>query len=196
MKIIILLIGFLVLHDNFLFSQSCDSISISARVQTQLPSCNSSNGTIRLINTSGGVSPYTYYFGNQINLSGSFDELDIGTYPIIIEDANFCQDTLIVELQYRDASSIISPDNAFTPNDDGINDRWTISGIANYQEAQVKVFNKWGQLIHQNTNYSNENGWNGKQNGSELPAATYFYVIRVFVNCEEAYLNGTVTIIR
>ena len=66
--------------------------------------------------------------------------------------------------------------NVFSPNGDGLNDNWIIKGIEKYPNTKVKVFNRWGSGIFQdNDGYANP--WNGTHNGTELPTATYYYVI-------------------
>lgn len=66
--------------------------------------------------------------------------------------------------------------NAFSPNGDGKNDVWVIEGILKYPNSVVNVFNRWGNKV-----YSSSNGyqvpWDGNHNGTEVPSATYYYVI-------------------
>ncbi|HZG00381.1 MAG TPA: gliding motility-associated C-terminal domain-containing protein, partial [Chitinophagales bacterium] len=65
--------------------------------------------------------------------------------------------------------------NGFTPNGDGFNDRFVIGKIGNYPVNDFKVFNRWGNVVYQKTNYNNE--WDGTNNdGERLPDATYFVV--------------------
>lgn len=70
--------------------------------------------------------------------------------------------------------------NSFTPNDDGINDFWEIKHIDNYRNADVSVFNRYGQKVFQNTGYSKP--WDGTYNNKKLPAGTYYYIIDVKEN--------------
>lgn len=69
---------------------------------------------------------------------------------------------------------IIIP-NAFSPNGDGINDTWRIAKLDTYPEADVNVFNRYGQLVFHSRGYATE--WNGTYNGSPLPVGTYYYAI-------------------
>ena len=74
----------------------------------------------------------------------------------------------------------------FTPNDDGDNDYWEILGIQAFPENNVKVFNRWGEIVYLKEGYNNEfNGRANKRtqmNGGDglLPTGTYYYVIKVY----------------
>jgi gliding motility-associated-like protein len=177
-------------------SQSCADFEVKANIDKVLPRCNGGDGSILLQNTRGGFSPYTYQLDTTKTTFGAFFELDTGIYSIKIRDSRGCMDTIVVELIYDELDQLIKPFNAFTPNGDMMNDRWIIPGIESFQGSEVKVFNRWGQQVHVNSPYSNENGWDGNQGGSELPEATYYYVITVFNDCKEESLGGSVTIIR
>lgn len=84
--------------------------------------------------------------------------------------------------------------NAITPNEDGINDLWTISGINRFESAQVTVFDRWGQVVFKSIGYAQP--WDGTNRGKYLPTGTFYYVIELnsqYVNIEP--LAGFVAII-
>ncbi|MFZ1785701.1 MAG: PKD domain-containing protein [Ferruginibacter sp.] len=66
--------------------------------------------------------------------------------------------------------------NTFTPNSDGINDKWLISYLNDYPDCKVEVFTRSGQLV-----FRSEKGypvpWDGTRNGKPLPFDTYYYII-------------------
>ena len=67
---------------------------------------------------------------------------------------------------------------AFSPNGDSFNEYFIIEGIDCYPENEIKVFNRWGKLVFETTNYSND--WNGIANNNEkLPVGVYFYYLRL-----------------
>jgi len=80
--------------------------------------------------------------------------------------------------------------NAFTPDDNGINDVWKIEGLELYSNNLVKVFNRWGELLFSQPNYNND--WDGTWDGNRLPDGTYYYIITLG-NIEQP-VTGTVTI--
>ncbi|HZY38033.1 MAG TPA: gliding motility-associated C-terminal domain-containing protein [Mucilaginibacter sp.] len=65
--------------------------------------------------------------------------------------------------------------NAFSPNNDGINDYWNITALNTYPESITQVFNRYGQQVFQSTGYARP--WDGTNNGKPLPAGTYYYII-------------------
>lgn len=87
--------------------------------------------------------------------------------------------------------------NTFSPNGDGINDKWEILGISNFPDCGIQVFNRWGQLVFQTTGYPLEKRWDGTSlGGKELAPGSYYYVINLRDAKYEEPLKGTVTIIR
>lgn len=65
--------------------------------------------------------------------------------------------------------------NAFSPNGDGVNDTWGIPNLADYPNAVVEVFNRYGQPVYRSFGYTK--AWDGTLNGKELPVGTYYYII-------------------
>ena len=65
--------------------------------------------------------------------------------------------------------------NTFSPNGDGIHDRWEIKYLDTYPGATVEIFNRYGQLVFKSTGYSK--AWDGIYNGQPLPVGTYYYII-------------------
>ena len=89
----------------------------------------------------------------------------------------------------------VKPYEAFTPNGDNINDTWTPLDIRSYENSSVQVFNRWGGLVFESSgsNYP-VNGWDGTNEGDELPVGTYYYIIDL--NTGDEPQTGPITIIR
>lgn len=174
-------------------AQDCEDISTNT--STVLPRCGAEDGEIIIIGSNGGVAPYRYEL-NGVSSSIGFFDLPLGSYQLIVTDGRQCKDTTIIDLIYKSLTELIQPDNAFSPNGDSYNEIWRISGIENFRSAQVRVFNRWGQLVHLNSPYDNNKGWDGTQNGQEVTEGTYYYVISVVDNCIKDDIAGTVTIVR
>jgi len=65
--------------------------------------------------------------------------------------------------------------NIFSPNGDGVHDRWEIDYLESYPGCVVQLFNRYGQMIHKIINYTTP--WDGKINGKDAPVGTYYYII-------------------
>ncbi len=75
--------------------------------------------------------------------------------------------------------------NSFTPNGDGMNDRFYISGKGLKTINMFSIYNRWGQLVYQVENINSNDpaaGWDGTYKGEVLPPDVYMYVIKA--TCE------------
>jgi gliding motility-associated-like protein len=72
---------------------------------------------------------------------------------------------------------------AFSPDSDEYNQFFEIKGLERFDKVEVKIFNRWGSLVYEESNYKNK--WDGKTNvgstlgNEDLPTGTYFYVINI-----------------
>ena len=84
--------------------------------------------------------------------------------------------------------------NAFSPNNDGVNDLWDIKYLESYSNATVQVFSRSGGLVYRSLRgYSSP--WNGQFNGVDLPVGTYYYIIDPHTK-GRVPISGSVTILR
>jgi gliding motility-associated-like protein len=116
-----------------------------------------------------------------------------GKYPITVTGAvadNYAIDYKDGELEII-SGAVVAP-TAFTPNDDGINDTWEVRYLNLYTNSTVEVINRYGNKVFRSVGYSSV--WNGKQNGVNLPAGTYYYIINLNNNTKP--ITGYVSIVR
>ena len=95
-------------------------------------------------------------------------------YMVIVTNSFGCFDTAYVTIGLKDDFSI-EPQNLISPNANGQNDVWKIKGIEFYPLAKVMIFDQWGRILLEQTEYKNT--WDGTVDGKPLPDGTYFYVI-------------------
>ena len=88
----------------------------------------------------------------------------------------------------------VKPYDAITPNGDGFNDVWNVLDIASYPQAVIKVFNRWGSLVHETLGGIDYAAWDGTKDGKELSVGTYYYIIDL--NNGDEPQSGPITIIR
>lgn len=72
-------------------------------------------------------------------------------------------------------STVFMPD-AFSPNEDGINDRFQPQGMW-HGTLQLTVYNRWGEVVFYSDNAAD--GWDGKQNNQPLPTGMYSYQLAI-----------------
>ena len=87
--------------------------------------------------------------------------------------------------------------NAFTPNSDGLNDRFRILGlpVENITKFNMEIFNRWGQIVFSTNNILD--AWDGKFKGEACPAGEYVWVIYYEDNKKTKFTNkGLVMLVR
>ena len=84
---------------------------------------------------------------------------------------------------------------AFTPNGDGINDKFCPLTKCSFQHYELLIFNKWGELIFKTSNQTNK--WDGKYKGSDCSAGVYIYTITYkFLSQQTKNAYGSITLLR
>lgn len=108
------------------------------------------------------------------------------------------KDSIIIKTGCAEKSIYIP--TAFTPNADGLNDRFTIHGTGISNVRSLRIFNRWGELIFERKNfYPNDqhSAWDGTYRQMSVPSDTYVYIAELECNAGEVFLRkGTVTVIR
>jgi gliding motility-associated-like protein len=152
----------------------------------ELVICELRNGSLRLRANEG----FAYYTWNGIK--GSYNYLDVteaGQYALEVEDAKGCK----AHANYIVVSrcEILAP-NAFSPNGDGINDRWVVEGLNDDPEARILIYNRYGTLVYETT--GKQTYWDGKSKDHAVSAGIYYYVI--FAKNSANPLKGSITLIK
>ncbi|MEM9983761.1 MAG: PKD domain-containing protein [Bacteroidota bacterium] len=142
---------------------------------------------------------YLWDFGD-LNISNeeapvhTFEEAGIKTVEVSVVSEAGCELTLSREVKIYQIAYAVVP-SAFSPNGDGINDEFYISGH-NLINLQFSVYNRWGQLIYQTDQLDFR--WEGEtMNGRSVGVGTYVYHLQALDahgNTQEK--SGTVTVIR
>jgi len=91
------------------------------------------------------------------------------------------------------SQSKLAVPNAFTPNNDNVNDRFKIVNLTSEKILDFCVFNRSGRLIYRSTDNS---GWDGSYNGILQDMGSYYYQIRYTSNDSLYMLKGNVILIR
>lgn len=81
--------------------------------------------------------------------------------------------------------------NQFSPNNDGVNDDLKINKRRNNDDGtlgeevdiqySIKIFNRYGSLVFEDDQLTDEVIWDGTRKGKDVPDGTYFYVLNLNV---------------
>jgi len=171
---------------------SIDVAIITDMILTTFPSpvtCwNAEDGTIT-VSIDGGDSPFTYLWSDPFaQTSATAIGLTEDTYTVTVTDAFGCNLTVSEAITHIEGCLFIA--DALTPNGDGYNDEWIVGGLLDFPQSEVKVYNRWGQLLF----FSDEGDvhWDGRFNDQRLPVADYYYTIEL--SPYDPPITGTVSL--
>lgn len=121
------------------------------------------------------------------------------TYILAVEDANGCGTVLQVAISVEDSRKLFAP-NAFSPNEDGRNDLFTLypgKGVARITSFQV--FGRWGNKVFesQSEGAASPPGWDGNYQGESLSPGVFAWLAEVeFVDGTARLFEGEVALLR
>ena len=132
-------------------------------------------------NVQNGYPPYVYIWS-----PGFFPNNDTVTITPNMLQPNLNQFTVVVgDLCGKGIGSALidvynqcplAVPNVMTANGDGTNDVLIISNLEDYDKVDLKIFNRWGNLIYENADY--QNNWSGyDKSGAKLTDGVYFYLV-------------------
>lgn len=137
---------------------------------------------VQFTDQSANAQTWNWQFGDAgaSNLRNpSFIFPDTGAYDVqlIVSHSSGCMDTLVQRVDVLPRVTYFMP-NAFTPNEDGLND--TYEGVGRMELARnfsLSIWNRWGEQVF----YSEDpgRGWNGRldNDGPMLPGGVYVYLV-------------------
>jgi gliding motility-associated-like protein len=154
------------------------------------PSCLQLNDGKIFVYASGGSGFYDYLWSTGA-VSDSIINLSPNKYQITVTDGNGCKSIHDYQIS-TNGNDCLTIWTSFSPDGDGVNDVWNIGHIDLYPECTVQIFNRWGAQLFESKGYNQP--WNGTWNNKDLPAETYYFVIKLGDGSDA--ITGTVTIIR
>ena len=134
----------------------------------------SDNATIT-VNVTGGTGTLMYSLDEgPLQSSNVFTGVSVGEHLVTVVDTEGC--TYMTQ-----EVTIIDYPNYFTPNGDGINDTWNISGL-NQPGAKLYIFDRYGKLLKQLSATEGSDGWDGTYNQEQLPSTDYWFTLDYMEN--------------
>lgn len=153
----------------------CSSTQTITVVGSELPELSyeltGNFGNQTLIITATGSGNYLYALNNEngpYQESTIFENLPGGIYTVYVLDTSGCGISSIRVF-------ILGFPNYFTPNNDGVNDYWTLRGV-NLRDSLVEsvvIFDRYGKILHWLD--FNTFGWDGTYRGRPLPSSDYWF---------------------
>ncbi|MBL0294638.1 MAG: gliding motility-associated C-terminal domain-containing protein [Saprospiraceae bacterium] len=121
-------------------------------------------------------------------------------YILTVQDDEQCSGRDTVLIRINKYKPLYIP-NAFSPNGDGINDRFNAyAGIALKQIRKLRIFDRWGDLVYETSNIQpGENllGWDGKFQGKEMnPGVFVYHIVAEFLDDSLEEYAGALHLIR
>lgn len=160
---------------------------------------------LHLTNNSIDAYAYLWDFGNgetSTEKEPNYYYKENGTYKIklVVNPDSYCADSAFVTVTIdRLGDQNFTLYNAFSPNNDNINDCFKFDGLEQFCEGiEWQVYNRWGELVFETINPTA--CWNGNLFNTTipLPESVYFYILNLnpgSVNSQNL-ISGTITLFR
>lgn len=132
--------------------------------------------TVVPLNNSFDIDDVTYNWSNANGSIGtsnpiSIENESIGAYSLTVTNAFGCESSKQIYV----SSTTCSIPKGISANGDDVNDSFDLSGL---NVENLKIFSRYGREVYSKEKYKKE--WYGQDyNGRMLPAATYYYYIRL-----------------
>ncbi len=164
-------------------------LNIDFQIQASCP--DEATGQID-VQISSGAAPFNFNWSNGISADSSLQQLAAGNYILTITDANACTQVFDFTVPLHTEASYVGvctpqwyAPTAFSPNGDGINDRYTFYGNERaIRIEQLQIWDRWGNLVFQANDVAfNEEdlGWDGNLKGRAMQPAVFVWKARVLL---------------
>jgi gliding motility-associated-like protein len=112
------------------------------------------------------------------------------SYMLVVTDDKGCRATATAVVKI--GTELYMP-NAFTPNNDGVNDLFRIPLNAILDLKEFSIYNRWGERVF--TTANRNSGWNGQLKGLKQDNGVYVYYIKSIINNKDVFLKGSFLLI-
>ena len=172
---------------SYLNSTIIDTLSLNT---DSILFCNGLNNPVLGLNSPSSNLVYTWSF-NGTTFNTNYINIDSeGIVSLIITDSAGC--TASDEILIIDGMCNINIPNVFTPNGDGLNEVFIISGLSGFQERKLTIYDRWGQEIYNNDDYKND--WDGGNLSNGI--FSFLYTLELISNNHSITKSGTIQIIK
>ncbi len=156
---------------------------------------------VTFIDQSTGASMWNYDFldgTSSADQSPAHIFTDTGYFKVLqtVTTDHGCTDEATNTIYITPVYNLYIP-NAFTPNDNGINETWNAHSEGALQGTyEMWVYNRWGEEVFRTKSF--DNNWDGTSNGRVCPPGPYVYKVKIrsAEDFREKYYKGYVTLVR
>ncbi|MEO8148170.1 MAG: gliding motility-associated C-terminal domain-containing protein [Bacteroidia bacterium] len=176
-------------------------LTVESRLVAPVPTCApSSSSSFAYIYTWNAIPGATSY---EVSVDGGATWVPANTptgqtsHGVAVPAEEFvvrAQGTLCDGITSEPAPCAISVPNFVTPNGDNINDVFFIKNLEQYDGVDLKIYNRWGNVVYESSDYGAANNYGFK----DEPDGTYFYVLNVPGTeiTTKGYPSGYITVVR
>ncbi|MEQ1799073.1 MAG: LamG-like jellyroll fold domain-containing protein [Lacibacter sp.] len=150
--------------------------------------------------TASGATIYSWLPAGTLNNPAVYNPVASPTattnYTVTGTDLDGCMntDSITVLVNADNKGGYLMP-NAFTPNNDGVNDCYGTKYWGIILEIEFSIFNRWGERVFYTTDPAK--CWDGTYKGIQQNPDVFSYMIKAKTSCESyVFRNGTFTLIR
>lgn len=122
------------------------------------------------------------------------------TYSVAASTIEGCTGYASVTIKLLCETSQVFIPNTFTPNGDGVNDRFYVSGKGLGLIKRMAVYNRWGELVYEAYNVRPNDpgvGWDGTYRGEIVAPDVFIYVLDVMCSTGEPFVfRGDISLVR
>lgn len=122
------------------------------------------------------------------------------TYKATVSNGTICIASDEITIRVACDGSLIFIPNTFTPNGDGLNDRFYPSAKGVNLINVMRVYDRWGELLFERYNFKpndESSGWDGTYKLHSLPPDVFVYYVEIqCTNGERTFLKGDISLVR
>lgn len=147
-------------------------------------------GQTSLLSTNQNYTSYEWSTGST---ASQISVAEAGIYSVEVTDDQNCKGENSIEIFTEIPTTLLVP-QAFTPNNDGINDLFRLISSETLNDFSIQIYNRWGLLLYE---ANHNDGWDGTYKNNNLPLGVYLYYMEATKNdgsVEE--FKGNVSLIR
>lgn len=191
--------------DSYIYNNMITVYPKPIPVFTATPNPGSTiNSTINFYDQSMFASSWNWNFGESVSPlntsnipSPMHTYMSAGSYVVtlvVVSDYG-CIDSTTNVMNIIQDFMFWAP-NAFTPNDNGINDIWRPQGVKiDPNEYELYIYDRWGKEVFSTRDINH--GWDGAINGNQVAQGVYTWLVRLKeLGGKKHIFNGRITLIK